>query len=72
MVGFSLGGLTGYELVISHVDRAAGPSWPRPTTATIEPARSTQARLPTEDDFQAMRDAFVGKVTGTGRIRHRR
>lgn len=60
--GFSLGGLVGYELALSHPDRigrliAASANSHRPPGRESKPI--SEDRLPTQADFQAMHDANI-------------
>jgi pimeloyl-ACP methyl ester carboxylesterase len=60
--GFSLGGLVGYQLALSHPGRigrliAASADPHRPPGRESQPI--SEDRLPTQADFQAMRDANV-------------
>jgi len=57
--GFSLGGLTGYELVISHPDRVRRAVLASADHHNDRGGEADPARLPTPDDFQAMRDAYL-------------
>ena len=57
--GFSVGGLTGYELVISHPDRVRRAVLASADHRNDRPGEADPARLPTPDDFQAMRDAYL-------------
>jgi pimeloyl-ACP methyl ester carboxylesterase len=59
IVGFSLGGLTGYELVISYPDRVRRAVLASADHRNDRAGELDPARLPTEDDFQSMRDAYV-------------
>jgi pimeloyl-ACP methyl ester carboxylesterase len=59
VVGFSLGGLTGYELVISHADRVRRAVLASADHRNDRAGELDPTRLPTQDDFQAMRDAYV-------------
>ena len=59
VVGFSLGGLTGYELVISHGDRVRRAVLASADHRNDRAGEADPARLPTQDDYQAMRDAYL-------------
>jgi pimeloyl-ACP methyl ester carboxylesterase len=59
VVGFSLGGLTGYELVISHGDRVRRAVLASADHRNDRAGEVDPVRLPTQDDYQAMRDAFL-------------
>jgi pimeloyl-ACP methyl ester carboxylesterase len=59
VLGFSLGGLTGYELVISHGDRVRRAILASADHRNDRAGEVDPARLPTPDDFQAMRDAYL-------------
>ena len=66
VVGFSLGGLTAYELVISHADRVRRAVVASADHRNDRPGEVDPARLPTEDDFQAMRDAHAAATLDPG------
>ena len=66
VVGFSLGGLTGYELVISHPDRVRRAVLASADHRNDRPGEVEPERLPTEDDFQAMRDSYVATAPEPG------
>jgi pimeloyl-ACP methyl ester carboxylesterase len=57
--GFSVGGLTGYELVISYPDRVRRAVLASADHRNDRGGEADPARLPTPDDFQAMRDAYL-------------
>jgi pimeloyl-ACP methyl ester carboxylesterase len=59
VVGFSVGGLTGYELVISYPDRVRRAVVASADHRNDRAGEADPARLPTPDDFEAMRDAYV-------------
>jgi pimeloyl-ACP methyl ester carboxylesterase len=59
VLGFSLGGLTGYELVISHGDRVRRAVLVWADHRNLRAGEADPARLPTQDDHQAMRDAYL-------------
>jgi pimeloyl-ACP methyl ester carboxylesterase len=59
VLGFSLGGLTGYELVISYPDRVRRAILASADHRNDRAGEADPARLPTPDDFQAMRDAYL-------------
>jgi pimeloyl-ACP methyl ester carboxylesterase len=54
VLGFSLGGLTGYELVISHGDRVRRAILASADHRNDRAGEVDPARLPTPDDFQAI------------------
>ena len=58
VLGFSLGGLTGYELVISYPDRVRRAILASADHRNDRAGEADPARLPTSDDYQAMRDAY--------------
>ncbi|MBV9094555.1 MAG: alpha/beta fold hydrolase, partial [Streptosporangiaceae bacterium] len=60
VAGFSIGGLTGYELVISYPERVRRAVVASADHRNDRGGEADPARLPTPDDFQAMRDAYVG------------
>src|SRR5579862_673633 len=64
--GFSLGGLTGYELVISHPDRVRRAVLASADHRNDRAGEADPARLPTPDDFQAMRDAYLAIAPAPG------
>jgi pimeloyl-ACP methyl ester carboxylesterase len=66
VVGFSLGGLTGYELVISHPDRVRRAVLASADHRNDRPGELDPALLPTQDDFQAMRDAYLATAPEPG------
>jgi pimeloyl-ACP methyl ester carboxylesterase len=66
VLGFSLGGLTGYELVISHADRVRRAIVASADHRNHRAGEVDPARLPTQDDFQAMRDAYVATAPEPG------
>jgi len=66
VVGFSLGGLTGYELVISHADRVRRAVLVSADHRNDRAGEADPARLPTPDEFQAMRDAYVATAPEPG------
>lgn len=55
VVGFSVGGLRGYELVISYPDRVRRAVVASAGHRDDRGGEADPARLPTPDDFQAMR-----------------
>jgi pimeloyl-ACP methyl ester carboxylesterase len=59
VVGFSVRGLTGYELVISYPDRVRRAVVASADHRNDRAGEADPARLPTQNDFQAMRDAYV-------------
>ena len=59
VVGFSVGGLTAYELAISYPDRLRRAVIASADHHNDRRGEADPARLPTQDDFQAMRDAYV-------------
>jgi pimeloyl-ACP methyl ester carboxylesterase len=66
VVGFSLGGLTGYELVISHPDRIRRAVLASADHRNDRAGEVDPARLPTQEDFQAMRDAYGATAPDPG------
>ena len=66
VVGFSIGGLTGYELVISYPDRVRRAVVASADHRNDRGGEADPARLPTPDDFQAMRDAYVANAPDPG------
>ncbi len=60
--GFSVGGLTAYELAISYPDRLRRAVVASADHRNDRGGESEPARLPTQDDFQAMRDAYVARA----------
>jgi len=66
VVGFSLGGLTGYELVISHADRVRRAVLASADHRNDRAGEVDPARLPTQDDYQAMRDAYLATAPEPG------
>ena len=62
----SLGGLTAYELVISHPDRVRRAVLASADHRNDRPGELDPALLPTQDDFQAMRDAYLATAPGPG------
>jgi pimeloyl-ACP methyl ester carboxylesterase len=66
VVGFSLGGLTGYELVISHPERVRRAVLASADHRNDRPGELDPALLPTQDDFQAMRDAYIATAPKAG------
>jgi pimeloyl-ACP methyl ester carboxylesterase len=59
LFGFSLGGLTAYELAISYPDRLRRAVVASADHRNDRGGENDPARLPTQVDFQAMRDAYV-------------
>ncbi len=59
LVGFSIGGLTAYELVIAYPERFRRAVVASADHRNVRAGESDPARLPTPDDFQAMRDAYA-------------
>ncbi|HEY3831033.1 MAG TPA: alpha/beta fold hydrolase [Acidimicrobiia bacterium] len=59
VVGFSVGGLTGYELVISHPDRIRRAVLISADHRNDRGGEAVPGRLPTQDDFERMRDAYL-------------
>ena len=57
--GFSIGGLTGYEMVISHPHRVRRAVLASADHRNDRSGEADAARLPTPDDFQAIRDAYL-------------
>ena len=66
MVGFSLGGLTAYELVISHADRIRRAVLISADHRNDRVGEVDPTRLPTDEDFQAMRDAYAATAPDPG------
>jgi pimeloyl-ACP methyl ester carboxylesterase len=66
VVGFSIGGLTGYQLVISYPDRVRRAVLASADHRNDRGGEADPARLPTPDDFQAMRDAYVATAPDPG------
>src|SRR5579871_3707919 len=66
LVGFSIGGLTAYELVISYPERFRRAVVASADHRNIRAGESDPARLPTPDDFQAMRDAYAATAPDPG------
>ncbi len=66
VVGFSIGGLTGYELVISHADRVRRAVLASADHRNDRPGEADPTRLPTQDDFQSMRDAYLATAPEPG------
>jgi pimeloyl-ACP methyl ester carboxylesterase len=64
--GFSLGGLTGYELVISYPERVRRAVLASADHRNDRPGELDPALLPTPDDFQAMRDAYAATAPDPG------
>src|ERR1700733_12592027 len=58
VVGFSLGGLTAYELAISYPDRLRGAGLASADHRNDRAGEVDPARLPTQDDLQPMGDAY--------------
>jgi pimeloyl-ACP methyl ester carboxylesterase len=59
LFGFSIGGLTGYELVISHANRIGRAVVASADHRNDRGGERDPRRLPTPDDFQTMRDAYL-------------
>jgi pimeloyl-ACP methyl ester carboxylesterase len=68
LFGFSVGGLTGYELVISHPERLRRAVLASADHHNDRGGEADPARLPTPKDFQAMRDAYVAIARDPGRF----
>jgi pimeloyl-ACP methyl ester carboxylesterase len=66
VVGFSIGGLTGYELVISYPERVRRAVVASADHRNHRGGEADPARLPTPDDFQAMRDTYVATAPDPG------
>ena len=66
VVGFSIGGLTAYELIISYSDRVRRAVVASADHRNIRAGETDPARLPTPEDFEAMRDAYVAKAPDPG------
>jgi pimeloyl-ACP methyl ester carboxylesterase len=66
VVGFSVGGLTGYELAISYPDRVRRAVLASADHRNDRGGEADPARLPTQDDFQAMRDAYGATAPDPG------
>src|SRR3981081_3482480 len=65
-VGFSLGGLTGYDLVISYPDRVRRAVLASADHRNDRAGELDPARLPTQDDSQAMRDGYGATAPNPG------
>ena len=66
VVGFSVGGLTGYELAISYPMRVRRAVLASADHRNDRAGEADPARLPTQDDFQAMRDAYAAIAPDPG------
>ena len=66
VVGFSVGGLTGYELVISYPARVRRAVIASADHHNHRAGEADPARLPTAADFQAMRDAYAATAPDPG------
>ena len=62
VVGFSVGGLTAYELIISYPHRVHRAVVASAHHRNIRAGEADPARLPTPEDFEAMRDAYIAKA----------
>lgn len=57
--GFSLGGLTTYELLVTHPNRVRRAVVASADHRNARDGENLPGRLPTEDDFAAMRDSYA-------------
>src|SRR3984957_18093321 len=62
VVGFSLGGLTAYEMAISYPERIRRAVVASADHRNDRAGEADPTRLPTQHDFQAMRDAYSAKA----------